>query len=106
MEPYPSTLEANLLAFGRLLRDQGMLVSAFEVGLGVKALAVVDLADPDAVHLALRTVFAKSPLEQRRFDRMFERFWSGETIEEAAAEFGVPVDELEDVVRVTSCRAA
>ncbi len=91
MEPYPSTLEANLLAFGRLLRDQGMLVSAFEVGLGVKALAVVDLADPDAVHLALRTVFAKSPLEQRRFDRMFERFWSGEL---ASGEEN-PFDELQ-----------
>ena len=41
-----------------------------------------------------------------RVEDVLERFWSGETIEEAAAEFGVPVDELEDVVRVTSCRAA
>ena len=41
-----------------------------------------------------------------RVDDVLERFWSGDTLEEAAAEFGVPADELEDVVRVTSRRAA
>ena len=41
-----------------------------------------------------------------RVDDVLERFWSGDTLQEAAAEFGVPVGEVEDVVRVTSRRAA
>ncbi|MXZ30882.1 MAG: DUF433 domain-containing protein [Acidimicrobiia bacterium] len=41
-----------------------------------------------------------------RVGDVLDRFWSGETLIEAAAEFGVPVSELEDVVRVTSRRAA
>ena len=87
MDPYARALDANLLTFGRLLRSQGLLVSAFEVGLGTRALEVVDLSDPEAVHLGLRTVFAKSPLEQRRFDRLFERFWSGDLASGAESPF-------------------
>ncbi len=34
------------------------------------------------------------------------RFWAGEDLETVSAEFGVPVVELEDVVRVASRRAA
>jgi len=41
-----------------------------------------------------------------RVDDVLERFWSGETLEDVAAEFGVPVNHVEDVVRVTSRRAA
>lgn len=41
-----------------------------------------------------------------RVGDVLDRFWSGDSLQEAAAEFGVPVDELEDVVRVTSRRAA
>lgn len=37
---------------------------------------------------------------------VLERFWAGETLIEIAEEFGVPVDQLEDVVRVASRRAA
>ncbi len=41
-----------------------------------------------------------------RIDDVLERFWAGESIDELAEEFGVPVDELEDVLRVASRRAA
>ncbi|MCY4103078.1 MAG: DUF433 domain-containing protein [bacterium] len=41
-----------------------------------------------------------------RVEDVLERFWAGETLLETAAEFGVPVGELEDVIRVTSRRAA
>lgn len=41
-----------------------------------------------------------------RVEDVLERFWAGETLLEAATEFGVPVGELEDVIRVTSRRAA
>jgi uncharacterized protein (DUF433 family) len=41
-----------------------------------------------------------------RVGDVLERFWAGETLVELADEFGVPVDHLEDVLRVTSRRAA
>ena len=41
-----------------------------------------------------------------RVDDVLERFWAGETLTDLADEFGVPVDQLEDVLRVASRRAA
>lgn len=37
---------------------------------------------------------------------VLDRFWAGESLSELADEYGVPDDQLEDVVRVTSRRAA
>ncbi len=41
-----------------------------------------------------------------RVDDVLERFWAGESINDLTAEFGVPADELEDVLRVASRWAA
>lgn len=41
-----------------------------------------------------------------RVDDVLERFWAGDPLDELSAEFGVPVEELEDVLRVASRRAA
>lgn len=41
-----------------------------------------------------------------RIDDVLQRFWAGESLEELSEEFGVPLDQLEDVVRVASRRAA
>ena len=41
-----------------------------------------------------------------RVDDVLERFWAGEPLDDLSAEFGVPADQLEDVLRVASRRAA
>jgi uncharacterized protein (DUF433 family) len=41
-----------------------------------------------------------------RVEDVLERFWAGETLDELSGEFGVPADQLEDVLRVASRRAA
>jgi uncharacterized protein (DUF433 family) len=41
-----------------------------------------------------------------RVDDVLERFWAGDRIDELSEEFGVPADQLEDVLRVASRRAA
>ncbi|HEX9993035.1 MAG TPA: DUF433 domain-containing protein [Acidimicrobiales bacterium] len=41
-----------------------------------------------------------------RVEDVLERFWAGGSVEELSAEFGVPVDHVEDVLRVASRRAA
>ena len=77
MTPYPATLEANLLSFAHSLRAADLLVSPQEVALAHSALAAVDLGDRDEVRLALRSLFATSPAEQRLFERLFEHYWRG-----------------------------
>ena len=41
-----------------------------------------------------------------RVDDVLQRFWAGDSLDALAAEFGVPLDQLEDVLRVASRRAA
>jgi uncharacterized protein (DUF433 family) len=41
-----------------------------------------------------------------KVDDVLERFWAGESLSDLAEDFGVPVDQLEDVLRVASRRAA
>lgn len=41
-----------------------------------------------------------------RVDDLLQRFWAGEALGELAKDYGVPPDQLEDVVRVASRRAA
>lgn len=41
-----------------------------------------------------------------RIDDALERFWAGDDLQEVAAEFGVPRQQLEDALRVASHRAA
>lgn len=41
-----------------------------------------------------------------RVDDVLDRFWAGESLTDVSAEFGVPPEQLEDVVRVASRRAA
>jgi uncharacterized protein (DUF433 family) len=50
-----------------------------------------------------------APIFQRggaRVSDVLERFWADESMEELAAEFGTPAEQLEDVLRVASRRAA
>lgn len=37
-----------------------------------------------------------------RVEDVMDRFWAGESLADVSAEFGVPLDHLEDVVRVAS----
>jgi uncharacterized protein (DUF433 family) len=41
-----------------------------------------------------------------RVSDVLERFWAGESLDDLSDDFGVPLDEIEDVVRVASRRAA
>ncbi len=41
-----------------------------------------------------------------RVDDVLQRFWAGDSLDDLTREFGVPADQLEDVLRVASRRAA
>jgi uncharacterized protein len=71
----PGSLAANLTLFGRRLRGRGLLVGPAEIGLALAALEAIDVADRDAVRLALRTVLCSRAEDLPAFDEEFDRFW-------------------------------
>lgn len=73
--PSPRDLMRAMLAFGGVLRAQGLPVTTPELMDAVRALEVVDLMDRDEVYLALRAVLVSRREEQPAFDRCFESFW-------------------------------
>lgn len=70
-------LEAQMTRFGRLLHDNAFPVSVTEVADAMRTLGAVDAGDMGQVRHALRTLFASTPRDWRRFDEIFDAFWLG-----------------------------
>ena len=68
-------ISANLTDFCRLLRQEGVGVGPGEQVDSLRALAAVDIGQPDHFRSALRTTMAKDPQEQEVFDQVFDRYW-------------------------------
>ena len=75
--PYPATLEHNLLTFARGLREHDLLVSPQESALALRALGTLDLGDKVEVRAALKSIFATTPQEGLRFEKLFDLYWGG-----------------------------
>jgi len=80
-------LSANLVGFCRLLRAQHSGVALGEEQDALRALAAIDLSDPEDFRLSLRTTLAKTPAEQKLFDALFAAYWS---LWDRAGELGRP----------------
>ena len=80
-------LSANLVGFCRLLRAQRSGVALGEEQDALRALATIDLSDPEDFRLSLRTTLAKTPAEQKLFDALFAAYWS---LWDRAGELGRP----------------
>ncbi len=116
-EHMPGSAEAELVGNLVVVRNgQRVFVAAIESYLsrieyatdGYAALISVP-AYGDAKVVADPSRAFGAPIFERggvRVDDVLERFWSGDPLDELSAEFGVPVDQLEDVLRVASRRAA
>ena len=70
------TIEASVVRFCRLLRDNGLLVAAAESCDAVRMLALLDIGDRDDVYLALRSLMASNREDLTLFERLFTEFWS------------------------------
>lgn len=68
----------KLSLFGRILRQEGLNVSPQETADACRILLELGFADRTVVRTALRTVYAKSREEQKRFDRVFDSFFLSE----------------------------
>ncbi len=70
-------LEEQMTRFARLLHDNAFPVGVTEIADALTALGSFDARDFHQVRHALRTVFAASHHDWRRFDDIFDAFWLG-----------------------------
>jgi uncharacterized protein with von Willebrand factor type A (vWA) domain len=72
-----SELSANVVAFCRYLRNEGMSVGLSEEVDALRALDLIQIGNFDEFRLALRIILAHSRKEQESFDRIFDTYWYG-----------------------------
>ena len=70
-------MDARLVEFAHLLRQNGVRVSPAESLDGFRALDVVGLGDREAVRAALRATFVKRGVDLSTYEQLFELFFSG-----------------------------
>ncbi len=70
-------MEARVVEFARLLRQNGLRVSPAEAADAVRAVALAGVADRDTFRAALRATLVKRGADAATFDRLFELFFSG-----------------------------
>ncbi|MEI7706266.1 MAG: hypothetical protein WCK73_16910, partial [Deltaproteobacteria bacterium] len=70
-------MEARIVEFARLLRQNGVRVSPAEAVDAVRAVALAGVADRDTFRAALRATLLKRGADAAIFDRLFELFFSG-----------------------------
>jgi uncharacterized protein with von Willebrand factor type A (vWA) domain len=70
-------LLANLLHFGRLLRQLGMTISAHQISDLAESLLHIDCTNRQQFYSVVRAYLVKSHDEIERFDHAFDLFWSG-----------------------------
>src|SRR5512143_1514955 len=77
-DPAANHLLANLVHFGRWLRQLGFTVSASQISGLAEALTCLDLARRDDVYCAACSIFVHSRDELEMFERAFDVFWGVE----------------------------
>jgi uncharacterized protein with von Willebrand factor type A (vWA) domain len=77
MIPILSELSANVVAFCRMLRQNGLPIGPAEEADALQALSLIRIGDPEEFRLALRTILASSRKEQDFFDRVYAAYWDG-----------------------------
>ena len=70
-------MEARLVEFARVLRQNGVRVSPAEVADAARAAVLTGLAERDAFRLAMRSTMVKRAADVPVFDRLFDLYFSG-----------------------------
>jgi uncharacterized protein with von Willebrand factor type A (vWA) domain len=71
-------VEAQMARFARLLRDNAFPVGLTDIADALRAVGALDARNISQVRQALRTLFASSRRDWRRFDDIFDAFWLGQ----------------------------
>ena len=70
------TVEGNVVAFVRLLREAGLQVTTGDAIVAARALLAVGLASREDVRAALAATLVRRQAERPLFEALFEQFWS------------------------------
>lgn len=71
-----TTLSANMVAFGRFLRQEGFKVSIQEVNDALQALDLIQpYHNPVEFQLCLQSALCKTPMEIKQFPELYQRYW-------------------------------
>jgi hypothetical protein len=105
-------MDAKVVEFCRLLRENGVRVSVAETMDGLRALGAVGLADREAVRAALRATTVKRAVDVPVFESLFDVFFlgMGEAIKATAAATAQALDmdaeELQRLIEALEALAA
>jgi uncharacterized protein with von Willebrand factor type A (vWA) domain len=104
-------MDAKVVEFCRLLRENGVRVSVAETMDGLRALGSVGVGDPEAVRAALRATTVKRAIDVPVFESLFDVFFlgMGEAIKAStaatAAALGMDPDELQRLIEALEALA-
>src|SRR6516225_9750299 len=73
----PGAMEARIVEFAEVLRQNGVRVATSELLDATRAATLVDIADREAFRSVLRTTMVKRSADRAPFDRAFDVFFSG-----------------------------
>ncbi len=69
-----------VVALGRALRSEGIATTVDQELALAKGLAAIDVREREQVRWAARACFLRGPHEGPAFERVFDRFWKGQTL--------------------------
>src|SRR5436189_6003668 len=70
-----TSLSANIVQFGRFLRQKNFAIGVEEEALTLQALRSIDFTDLSAFRLVLRTTLCRSKTQTEEFDELFNDYW-------------------------------
>jgi uncharacterized protein len=70
-----TSLSANIVQFGRFLRQKNFTIGVEEEALTLQGLQFIDYTDPSIFRLALRTTLCRSKAQSEEFDTLFNDYW-------------------------------
>jgi uncharacterized protein len=76
----PAAVMNAVIALGRALRSEGLCTTVDQELALAKALDAIDIRDRDQVRWAARACFLRGPHEGPVFERVFAKFWEGESL--------------------------
>ncbi|MEZ5042253.1 MAG: VWA domain-containing protein [Saprospiraceae bacterium] len=68
-------LSANIVQFCRFLRNEDYRIGPEEEADALQSLAFIPLGDQETFRLALKSLLARSRMQQEQFDAHFDRYW-------------------------------
>ncbi len=95
MTPMGGHLLERVVQFSTFLRENGLTVTTAETLDAVDSLLLIDMTNREMFNHAMRAALVKRSEDHALFERLFERFWMGKTIESPTGRLTQAAEEPE-----------